>query len=101
MIRPEKPWFPAKSFGWGWGFPTTWQGVVVLLVWLVAFGVGLVLLLRSDSQGPRVLAILYGILMCVLLNVICWVTGERPRWRWGSEDHKEADSSETQTEDSV
>jgi hypothetical protein len=26
---PTKYWFPAKRYGWGWGFPTTWQGRLV------------------------------------------------------------------------
>jgi len=86
MIRPKKPWFPAKTYGWGWGFPTTWQGVTVLLVWIVAFGLGLILLLESDSEVLQMLALPYGILTSALLIAICWLTGERPRWRWGKKD---------------
>jgi len=34
-------WFPAKRYGWGWGFPITWQGWLVLLGFfaLVLFGI--------------------------------------------------------------
>ena len=30
MNEPEKYWFPAKRYGWGWGLPSTWQGWIVL-----------------------------------------------------------------------
>ena len=33
-------WFPAKKYGWGWGLPITWQGWVVLLVFLVLLVTG-------------------------------------------------------------
>ena len=29
MSLPTKYWFPAKSYGWGWGAPSTWQGWAV------------------------------------------------------------------------
>ncbi len=29
MQTERKYWFPAKRYGWGWGFPSTWQGWVV------------------------------------------------------------------------
>ena len=27
-------WFPAKRYGWGWSFPVTWQGWLVVLAYL-------------------------------------------------------------------
>lgn len=27
-------WFPAKRYGWGWGFPITWQGWIVMAAFL-------------------------------------------------------------------
>jgi hypothetical protein len=34
--KPDQPryWFPAKRYGWGWGLPSTWEGWVVLAVYL-------------------------------------------------------------------
>ena len=26
-------WFPAKTIGWGWNLPVTWQGWLVVLVY--------------------------------------------------------------------
>ena len=39
-------WFPAKRYGWGWGFPMTWQG------W-VAFAGFLILLFAGIFEGFR------------------------------------------------
>jgi hypothetical protein len=77
---PREPyWFPAKRFGWGWGPPATWQGWVVLAVWFVALIAGTPLLLR----GHFVLWLTYLLALSVLLMVVCYRTGEPPRWRWG------------------
>lgn len=35
-VSTRKYWFPAKRYGWGWGFPSAWQGRVVLLAYLAA-----------------------------------------------------------------
>jgi hypothetical protein len=69
-------WFRAKRYGWGWGFPRTWEG------W-VAFGVfGLVLLVApaftSDAQYVVVVLV-----TAAALVAVCWWKGEPPRWRWG------------------
>jgi len=42
MKKDEKKiWFPAKKYGFGWGFPVTWQGWTVLLsyILLIIFGI--------------------------------------------------------------
>ncbi len=45
MVTPrEKYWFPAKRFGWGWGFPTCWQGWAVFAAYFVVFLLGVVFL---------------------------------------------------------
>ena len=33
-------WFPAKTYGWGWGMPVTWQGWVVMVVFMGAMLAG-------------------------------------------------------------
>lgn len=33
--KDENIWFPAKMFGWGWGFPVKWQGWVVFGLYLI------------------------------------------------------------------
>jgi hypothetical protein len=52
---------------------------VVLAVWFVALIAGTPLLLR----GHFVLWLTYLLALSVLLMVVCYRTGEPPRWRWG------------------
>ena len=75
----KKIWFPAKRYGWGWGFPICWQGWVV-------FGVYFALLLgASFLLLPKYFVFFYLFMtpISVLLIAICWLKGEKPCWRWG------------------
>lgn len=78
-----KYWFPAKRYGWGWGFPTAWQGWVVLLAYLALVLGGIPLVLLSKGSGAY---FAYVAAVTALLLVICWLKGEPPRWRWGGRD---------------
>ena len=83
MGEPEKRyWFPAKRYGWGWGMPATWQGWVVMMVWLIVFVPGSTLLAQ---RGYWLGFVLFALLMSGSLFAICYVKGEPPRWRWGGE----------------
>lgn len=79
-----KIWFRAKTYGWGW-YPVTWQG------WLIIAGFILIDVLNflrldatshssSDTLRPFIIETA---MMTVVLIIICWRTGEKPRWRWG------------------
>ncbi|HEX4153590.1 MAG TPA: hypothetical protein VHY75_15390 [Steroidobacteraceae bacterium] len=83
MDKPTRYWFPAKRYGWGWGPPGTWQGWVVVGVWLIAFIVGA----RHFAPARLHLAPLLGfvVLMAALLTLVCYIKGEPPRWRWGGD----------------
>jgi len=79
---PSKPryWFPAKTYGWGWGLPSTWQG------WLVLGGyVGLLVALCVLVSAYRHPFWFWTALMALMagLIAICWWKGEPPKWRWG------------------
>ena len=80
--QPPTYWFPAKRFGWGWGPPKTWQGWAVLIVFFVLMAGGAILLL--PRQVPRFM--MWTLFLLAILMAICWVKGERPRWRWGDKD---------------
>ena len=77
--QTKRYWFPAKRYGWGWGPPSTWQGWVVLLVWLaVLIPASTWLALRSMP-----LFFLFEAVMVTAIITICYAKGEPPRWRWG------------------
>jgi hypothetical protein len=74
-----KYWFPAKRYGWGWGPPSTWQGWVVLLIYLT-FVLGGIPFVHA-SEGPAVY-VAYVFVLTAGLIAICWLTGEPPRRGW-------------------
>ena len=75
----KKIWFPAKRTGWGWGPPTCWQGwAVIILFYLLLAGAALLLLPRHPA-----LFILCSFLLCIPAIAICYLKGEKPRWRSG------------------
>lgn len=73
-------WFPAKRYGWGWSLPSTWQGWVVVSVFIGLFGAGFLIFPPSTQLGSL---LAYVALITALLIAICWLKGEPPRWRWG------------------
>jgi hypothetical protein len=82
MPVEQKYWFPAKRYGWGWGLPAVWQGWAVLAAFFCLLVAGALVLL--PDRGPAAF-VAYSALLCVVLVVVCWVKGERPRWRWGGQ----------------
>lgn len=66
-------WFPAKTFGWGWGPPRRWQGWAVLIAWMTAVAFTSVRLV--DDPGIMLLATLGW--SGVLIAVCAW-KGEPP-----------------------
>jgi len=80
-------WFKAKRYGYGW-YPCTWQGWVILLVF-IALIMGYVFLVPivPDASTSEVLLYLIPVwVITAILIAICWCTGEQPRWRWGGKD---------------
>jgi hypothetical protein len=83
MPEQSRYWFPAKRYGWGWGFPTTWQGWLVIALYVALIGAGAAII--SPSRQPGVFAA-YVIFLSCLLIAVCWTKGEPPHWRWGRRD---------------
>ena len=78
----DKYWFPAKRYGWGWGFPRCWQGWVVLVSYFGLFLLGVVIL-RGKARPTEF--IFFVSVITLMLLLICWKKGEPPRWRWGGD----------------
>lgn len=85
--NPNKYWFRAKIYGWGWT-PATREGWMVMMLYL---GGIIFFAMRVDDSAPvgeilRRFLLSVGILTTVLF-AICWKTGERPHWQWGLPKH--------------
>ena len=79
MEPTPRYWFPAKRYGWGWGLPRTWQGLAVLVAYLVVVLAPLVL--WGEEGAPWSLTPV--LVATPLLLWVCLKKGEPPRWRWG------------------
>ncbi len=84
MNRQDRDiWFPAKRYGWGWGLPATWQGWAATVVYLAMLLIG-AFTIDPERQLPLFLGWVTG--WSVAMIAVCWIKGERPRWRWGGKD---------------
>ena len=83
-LPKDRAWFPAKTYGWGWGVPVRWQGWVVMIGFLVALILGALLIL---PRGPYAFLGWVGVVSAALTG-ICYWKGEAPRWRWGDDDRE-------------
>jgi hypothetical protein len=88
--KPQKYWFKAKSFGYGWSYPLTWQGWVVYAVYFGLLG-GYVWLAVANAPSAEEayslrflgLSFVFLLLAALALAWICNKKGEPARWRWG------------------
>ena len=76
-------WFPAQRFGWGWGFPVTWQGWGVLAVFVLAGVVGDRYI--NFDRNPVLFSLYIGVLIGALITIML-IKGEPPSWRWGNRE---------------
>jgi hypothetical protein len=77
-------WFAAKQYGWGWGPPSSWQGWVVVAVYVGLFCLSLVSF-KFNHWISREQHIWLVTLLTIGLLLICWLKGEPARWRWGKD----------------
>lgn len=76
----KKLWFKAKCYGWGW-YPSSWEGFLFLLVWLVLFALSIKMMDHEWLKNLIFIFIITGILI-----YICYKKGEKPGWCWGCEN---------------
>lgn len=81
--NPEGYWFKRKIFGWGWT-PARSQGWIVMIIFIGLLIGNSIRLDSFVSQGERLSEFLIEtILLILILLVICYKTGEKPKWMWG------------------
>ena len=78
--KTPRYWFPAKTYGRGWGLPYTWEGWLVLLAYLILLP-GAVVFFPPDRNMLGFLVSVFG--LSTALIAICFWKGEPPKWRWG------------------
>ena len=83
MRDPSDYWFPAKTYGWGWGMPTAWPGRLVLVAFFGLVLAGVWLFPPSKSMS---VFFIYNAVLCAALTGTCWLKGEPPHWRWGDKN---------------
>ena len=83
-MADKKLWFKNKLYGWGWT-PCSWEGWTVLFVYFVALvGIFVNVDHNSHSGSDTLIGISpHFIILTICLIIICYFTGEKPRWRWG------------------
>lgn len=80
-----KLWFRAKTYGYGWT-PCSWQGWLVIAAF-VALTVATFRIVDSYAHSGSDTLLMFVPLFLVYLFtliLICFMTGEKPRWRWGN-----------------
>lgn len=91
----SKYWFKRRRYGYGW-IPVSWQGWVVLGIYLVLVLLGALFLERGgDEPSGEDLLVFFTTLFVAtgLLLVITHYKGPKPKWRWGKkpDDNPEED----------
>lgn len=85
--NPKGYWFKAKLYGWGWT-PAKWQGWFVIFIYILLI-IGLVLIREEDipgnpDSGSNFLTFALPIIvLTILLVIVAYKKGEKPRWQWG------------------
>ena len=80
--KDKRYWFGAKRYGYGWGLPITWEGWLVLVLWIAVFFLGRRYLVPQNIYAH----LAFELAMVGLLWSICCAKGEPLRWRFGDRD---------------
>lgn len=77
----KKLWFRAKTYGWGWT-PASWQGWLLIILYVL---ITIWNFYRIDGHSHSVSDTLINFIpetlaMAVLLIIIAYWKGEKPRW---------------------
>lgn len=93
----KRLWFKRRTFGYGWT-PVTWEGWTATIIYIVILIFGFYLFdsdatSREDtlySAGFIFISATFG------LFLICYMKGEKPGIRWGSEENSIGQSNSVQ-----
>jgi len=81
--NPNNYWFKKKLYGWGW-VPVKWQGWAVIAIFIALITWFATDLDKSAEGTADVVWYLGKIAVSILvLIIVCYKTGEKPKWQWG------------------
>lgn len=80
LFLDSRPWFRAKSRGYGTGLPIAWQGWVLLAAH-TALLAGVIMLMQDHPIGLTIAAVVVGLAPMPLYQA---KTEGGWRWRWGN-----------------
>jgi uncharacterized membrane protein YhaH (DUF805 family) len=93
-IKDKKYWFKRRRYGYGW-IPVTWQGWATLGALLAVLLITSFVVLPEKPEQPTgsELAIFFGVflVLVVMLVLISYRKGPRPKWRWGKSESDNSD----------
>jgi uncharacterized membrane protein YhaH (DUF805 family) len=96
-MEQKKLWFKAKSYGWGWT-PCTWQGWAIIAMYIFAIISNVIFVNNHVGSSSDFLMQFFPnvYILTVFLIIICYLSGEKPAWRWGNKKINiiESDASE-------
>jgi hypothetical protein len=87
LFLDDRPWFRAKSHGYGTGLPIAWQGWAMLAAH-IALIAGLTVLLRAEPMVMTILVILAALAPLPLYRAR---TEGGWHWRWGNRGEQKRD----------
>lgn len=81
----QKLWFKNKKYGWGWT-PCSWQGWGILAMYFFAMIADMIYFNNHEFSDSDFLMQFFPqvYILTVFLLIICYKTGEKPRWQWGN-----------------
>lgn len=77
-----KYWFKRRRYGYGW-YPATWHGWLTVAVYIVFLTISAFLLPVHPDNLLMLYYMLFVFSSTILLIVISYVKGPKPKWRWG------------------
>lgn len=83
----KKLWFKRKVYGWGW-YPVTWQGWMVILLYVLAFAkISFFWNVYAHEDSNLLVRFVFPfIVLTSVLILICYKTGETPKWQWSGKN---------------
>ena len=84
--KPQKLWFKAKHYGYGW-YPATWEGWLATGIFVLLLIIGELIFIAKLKASPSIsvtaIFIVYILGLTSLLLYISYKKGEKPGWHWG------------------